>query len=142
MNNLVNCVEELGINVEGLVFQPLASSLTVLTEDEKELGVTLVEIGASTTNVVVFCNGSIRHSAVIPIGASSITNDIAVMLQIGIKEAEELKTKYASAKSSLSSEKLEINISGNENNLNRTIQEKELSRYAEARMQEILQNGN
>ena len=82
MNNLVNCVEELGINVEGLVFQPLASSLTVLTEDEKELGVTLVEIGASTTNVVVFCNGSIRHSAVIPIGASSITNDIAVMLQI------------------------------------------------------------
>ena len=139
MNNLVNCVEELGINVEGLVFQPLASSLTVLTEDEKELGVTLVEIGASTTNVVVFCNGSIRHSAVIPIGASSITNDIAVMLQIGIKEAEELKTKYASAKSSLSSEKLEINISGNENNFNRTIQEKELSRYAEARMQEILQ---
>ena len=139
MNNLVNCVEELGINVEGLVFQPLASALTVLTEDEKELGVTLAEIGASTTNVVVFSNGSIRHSAVIPIGASSVTNDIAVMLQIGLKEAEELKIKYASAKSSLSSEKLEIDISGKEDSLNRTIQEKELSRYAEARMQEIFQ---
>jgi len=139
MNNLVNCVEELGVMVEGLVFQPLASGLSVLTEDEKELGVTLVEIGASTTNIVVYHGNSIRHSAVIPIGTSSVTNDIAVMLQIGVKEAEEIKVKYASAKSSMSSEKLEIDLPAKEGQLKRSITEQEVSRYVEARMQEIFQ---
>ena len=62
-----------------------------------ELGVTLVEIGSSTTNIAVYNSGAVRHSAVIPIGSSSITNDIAVMLQISIDEAEQIKMKYASA---------------------------------------------
>ena len=94
MNNLVNCVEELGVMVEGLVFQPLAAGLAVLTEDEIELGVTLVEIGASTTNIAVYHGSAIRHSAVIPLGTSRVTNDIAVMLQIGVNEDEEIKIKY------------------------------------------------
>ena len=139
MNNLVNCVEELGVMIEGLVFQPLAAGLSVLTEDEKELGVTLVEIGASTTNIAVYHGKSIRHSAVIPLGTSSVTNDIAVMLQIGVKEAEEIKIKYASAKSSMSSEKLEIDLPAKEGQLKRSIPEQEVSRYVEARMQEIFQ---
>ncbi len=139
MNNLVSCVEELGIEVEGLVFQPFSAGLTTLTEDEKELGVTLVEIGSSTTNIVVYNNNSIRHSAVIPLGSSSVTNDIAVMLQISVSEAEKIKIKYASAKSSLSSEKLEINISSKDEMVERTISEKEISKYVEARMQEIFQ---
>tara|TARA_Y100000590_G_scaffold118250_1_gene135267 strand:+ start:2145 stop:3422 length:1278 start_codon:yes stop_codon:yes gene_type:complete len=139
MNNLVYCVEELGIIVEGLVFQPLAAGLSVLTEDEKELGVTLVEIGASTTNIAVYHNNAIRHSAVIPLGTSSVTNDIAVMLQIGINEAEDIKIKYASAKSSMSSEKLEIDLPAKEGQLKRSITEQEVSRYVEARMQEIFQ---
>ena len=103
MNNLVDCVEELGIKVNGLVFQPLASAIATLKNDEMQLGVTLAEIGSSTTNIVVYHGGAVRHSAVIPIGSASITNDIAVMLQISIEEAESIKIKYASAKASLSS---------------------------------------
>jgi len=139
MNNLVSCVEELGITVDGLVFQPLASAMATLKDDEMELGVTLVEIGATTTNIAVYHGSAIRHSAIIPIGASSITNDIAVMLQISIEEAEEIKMKYASARASMSSDKLEIDLPAGTGQLERTIPEHEVSRYVEARMQEIFQ---
>ena len=139
MTNLVNCVEELGISVDGLVFQPLAAALSTLEDDEMELGVTLVEIGSSTTNIAVYHAGSVRHSAVIPIGSASITNDIAVMLQVSINEAEAIKMKYASAKSSMSSSELDIKLDSNEGQLERTIPEQEVSKYVEARMQEIFQ---
>ena len=139
MTNLVNCVEELGITVDGLVFQPLAAALSTLQDDEMELGVTLVEIGSSTTNIAVYHAGSIRHSAVIPIGSASITNDIAVMLQVNISEAEEIKMKYASANSSMSSSKLDISLNSKEGQLQRSIPEQEVSKYVEARMQEIFQ---
>jgi len=139
MSNLVNCVEELGITVDGLVFQPLAAALSTLQDDEMELGVTLVEIGSSTTNIAVYHAGAIRHSAVIPIGSASITNDIAVMLQVSISEAEEIKMKYASAKSSMSSSKLDIPLKSKEGQLQRSIPEQEVSKYVEARMQEIFQ---
>mgnify|MGYP006174797593 FL=1 len=139
MNNLVNCVEELGITVDGLVFQPLAAALATLQEDEMELGVTLMEIGASTTNIAVYHGSAIRHSGVIPIGASSITHDIAIMLQIGIEDAENIKIKYASARSSMSSPKLDIELPSSSGQLERIIPEQEVSRYVEARMQEIFQ---
>ena len=139
MTNLVNCVEELGISVDGLVFQPLAAALATLEDDEMELGVTLVEIGSSTTNIAVYHAGSVRHSAVIPIGSASITNDIAVMLQVSINEAEAIKMKYASAKSSMSSSELDITLDAKEGQLERTIPEHEVSKYVEARMQEIFQ---
>lgn len=139
MNNLVSCVEELGITVDGLVFQPLASALATLRTDEMELGVTLVEIGSSTTNIAVYHGNAIRHSAIIPIGSSSITNDIAVMLQISVEEAENIKMKYASARSSMSSPKLEIDLPAQAGQLERSIPEQEVSRYVEARMQEIFQ---
>ena len=139
MSNLVNCVEELGISVDGLVFQPLASALSTLEDDEMELGVTLVEIGSSTTNIAVYHAGAVRHSAVIPIGSSSITNDIAVMLQVSINEAEEIKMKYASAKSSMSSSELDVPLDSKESQLKRSIPEQEVSKYVEARMQEIFQ---
>ncbi len=139
MSNLVSCVEELGITVDGLVFQPLAAALSTLQDDEKELGVTLVEIGSSTTNIAVYHAGSVRHSAVIPIGSASITNDIAVMLQVSISEAEAIKMKYASAKSSMSSSELDIQLDSKEGQLQRSIPEQEVSKYVEARMQEIFQ---
>lgn len=139
MNNLVSCVEELGITVDGLVFQPLASAIATLNKDEMDLGVTLVEIGASTTNISVYNNQSVRHSGIIPIGASIITNDIAVMLQIGIEEAEKIKIKYASSLSTLSSPKLEIKLSSSSGKAERSITEQEVSKYVEARMQEIFQ---
>ncbi|HJM94963.1 MAG TPA: cell division FtsA domain-containing protein, partial [Candidatus Marinimicrobia bacterium] len=87
----------------------------------------------------VYHGSAIRHSAVIPLGTSSVTNDIAVMLQIGVNEAEEIKIKYASAKSSMSSEKLEIDLPEKEGQLKRSIPEQEVSSYVEARMQEIFQ---
>ena len=139
MNNLVGCVEELGITVDGLVFQPLASGIATLKKDEMDLGVTLVEIGSSTTNISVYNNQSVRHSGVIPIGASIITNDIAVMLQISIEEAEKIKIKYASSLSSLSSPKLEITLPSSTGKSKRSITEQEVSKYVEARINEIFQ---
>jgi len=137
--NLVNCTEELGIKVDGLVFQGLACALTTLDDDEKDLGVAIVNIGGGTTEIVVYHEDGIRHSAVLGIGSNSITNDIAVMLQIGIEEAENIKRKYASAKSSMSSTELEFDLPVKNGGLARKVSEHELSRYVEARVIEILQ---
>ena len=137
MKNLMESAEELGINISGLVFKPLASAMPTLTSDEIKLGVSLIDIGSTTTSIAVFNEGAIRHSAVIPIGSSSITNDIAVMLRISIDEAEKIKLKYASAKSSLSSQKLEFEVPSSDEK--KSISENELSQYVEARMEEIFQ---
>ncbi|MBC8215061.1 MAG: cell division protein FtsA [Candidatus Marinimicrobia bacterium] len=137
--NLAGCIEELGLTVEGFVFQGLASTIATVDEDEKELGVAVVNIGAGTTDITVFHDGGVRHTGVIPIGASSITNDIAVMLQIGKEDAEMIKLKYASAKSSMASPELNFDIPVKEGELKRDISEHEVSRYVEARMVELLQ---
>ena len=134
VKNIIECVEELGVKVDNLVFKPLASSLAILKDDEIKLGVTLVEIGFSNTTIAIFQGGSVKYSSVIPIGASSITKDIAVMMQISIEDAEKIKIKYGSAKASMSSEKLEVII--NDDNISK-ISEYELSEFIEARMQEI-----
>jgi len=139
INNLISCVEELGITVDGLVFQPIASALAALEDDEMDLGVTLVELGSNTTNIAVYHGSALRHSATIPIGSASITNDIAVMLQITKKEAENIKINYASALSSMSSSQLDIKYQPNRGSEEKTISEQEVSQYVEARMQEILQ---
>ena len=139
INNLISCVEELGINVDGLVFQPIASALAALEDDEMDLGVTLVELGSNTTNIAVYHGSALRHSATIPIGSASITNDIAVMLQITKKEAEKIKINYTSALSSMSSNQLDIKYHPNRESEEKTISEQEVSKYVEARMQEILQ---
>lgn len=137
--NLVNCTEELGIRIDGLIYQGIASALSTLDQDEKELGVAVVDIGAGTTDITVFYDGGVRHTGVIPIGASSITNDIAVMLQIGKEDAESIKTKYASAKASMASADLDFKLPNKDGELTRSVSEHELSRYVEARMVEILQ---
>ena len=137
--NLVSCVEELGIRVESIIYQGLASSLSTLNDDEKKLGVVSVDIGASTTDIVIYYEEGIQHTATIGIGAASITNDIASLLQIGIDEAEKIKRKYASAKASMASPELEIELPGQNGNLNRKVSENQLSQYVEARMYEILQ---
>ena len=137
--NFINCAEELGISVEGLVFQGLASSMATIDQDEKELGVAVIDIGAGTTDIVVYLEGGIRHTGVIPIGSDSITNDIAVMLQIGKQEAEEIKLKYGSAKASMASPELDFDLPVKNGGISRKISEHELSRYVEARMTEIFQ---
>lgn len=91
LRNLAKCVSEVGIDVEELVFSGVASSYAVLTDTEKELGVVLVDIGGETTDIVIFVDGSIAYSAVIPIGARHITSDLAVGLRISLESAEKIK---------------------------------------------------
>lgn len=91
MRNLVKCIQEVGIDVVELVFGGIASSLAVLTETEKELGVVVVDIGGETTDVVIFVDGSVSFSSVVPIGARHITSDMAVGLRISLESAEKIK---------------------------------------------------
>ncbi|MFT7117196.1 MAG: cell division protein FtsA, partial [Rhodoferax sp.] len=91
--NIIKCVRRCGLEVEQLMLNPLASSLSVLTEDERELGVALVDIGAGTTDVAIFTNGAIRHTAVIPIAGDLITSDIAMALRTPTKDAEDIKVE-------------------------------------------------
>ncbi len=139
LTNIKDCVEESGISVDEIIYQGLASALSVITNDEKEMGVAVIDIGADTSDLVVFHDGGVRHSAVIPIGGNSITHDIAMMLQISTAEAEKIKNKYGSAIASMTSAELEFEIPSENGKLKRTISEHELSRYIEARAGEILQ---
>lgn len=91
IKNVTRCVSELGVNVSGLVFTGLASAESVLTDTDKELGVVLVDIGGGTTSVCIFVEGSCVYSAVIPIGAKKITDDIAIGLQVSVDSAEKIK---------------------------------------------------
>jgi cell division protein FtsA len=95
--NIQKCVKKCGIDVADMILQQLASSQSVLTEDEKELGVCLVDIGAGTTDIAVFVEGAIRHTIVIPIAGDQVTNDIAVALRTPTQSAEEIKLKYGCA---------------------------------------------
>lgn len=95
--NIVKCVHRCGLEVRDLVLQPLASAMSVLSEDEKDLGVCLVDIGGGTTDIAVFTHGAIRHTAVIPIAGDQITNDIAMALRTPTKDAEDIKCHYGCA---------------------------------------------
>jgi len=95
--NIQKCVKRCGIDVADMILQQLASSHAVLTEDEKELGVCLVDIGAGTTDIAIFIEGAIRHTIVIPIAGDQVTNDIAVALRTPTQSAEEIKLKYGCA---------------------------------------------
>jgi cell division protein FtsA len=99
--NIVKCVQRCGLEVEDIVLEQLASSHAVLAEDEKELGVCLVDVGGGTTDIAVFNAGAIRHTAVIPIAGDQVTNDIAMSLRTPTQFAEEIKVKYACALSQL-----------------------------------------
>ena len=92
--NIIKCANRAGLNVADIVLQPLASSEAVLTEEEKELGVCLVDIGGGTTDIAIFQNGAIVHTAVIALGGHNLTNDIAVGLRTPIDHAERLKQKF------------------------------------------------
>ncbi len=100
--NIIKCVHRCGLEVREMILQPLASSKSVLAEDEKDLGVCLVDIGGGTTDVAVFTGGAIRHTAVIPIAGDQVTNDIAMALRTPTKDAEDIKIKYGCALRQLS----------------------------------------
>ncbi|MCR4324960.1 MAG: cell division protein FtsA, partial [Candidatus Curtissbacteria bacterium] len=91
LRNIVKCIGQVGIDVEGLVFSGIASSYSVLTDTEKELGVILVDFGGGTTDVTVFTDGAPVHSSVLPVGARNVTNDLAIGLRISLESAEKIK---------------------------------------------------
>ncbi len=99
--NIVKCVRRCGLDVEDMIAQQIASSYAVLTRDEKELGVCVVDIGGGTTDIAVFHGGSIIHTAVLPVAGDQITNDIAVALRASTQTAESIKMRYGSAMASM-----------------------------------------
>jgi len=101
--NIFKCIKRCGLEVDDIILEQLASSYSVLTEDEKELGVCLVDIGGGTTDIAIFTEGAIRHTAVIPIAGDQVTNDIAVALRTPTQFAEDIKIKYACALKQLAS---------------------------------------
>ncbi|MFH0777941.1 MAG: cell division protein FtsA [Candidatus Eisenbacteria bacterium] len=135
--NLCKSIERAGLRVEDLVLEPLASSHSVLGPDEKNLGVVLVDVGGGTTDVAIFYEGSIRHTAVIGLGGASITNDIAIGLRTPIDKAEELKIQHGCALSSLVSESEKIQVPGVGGRPTRELSRHVLSAMIEPRMEEI-----
>jgi len=105
LRNLVKCIQQVGVDVEGLVFSGIASAESTLTDTERELGVALVDIGGGTTDVALFVDGSIAHSAVIPIGGKNITNDLAIGLRSSLETAEKIKLALSGKESNQEDEK-------------------------------------
>src|ERR671929_103321 len=95
--NIVKCCAKAGLQVADIVLEPLASAEAVLAEEEKELGVALVDVGGGTTDLAIFSGGAIQHTSVIPLGGNHLTNDIAVGLRTPMVEAEKIKVKFGSA---------------------------------------------
>ena len=108
--NIIKCVKRCGLQVNDIILEQLASSHAVLTDDEKELGVCLVDIGGGTTDIAVFTDGAIRHTAVIPIAGDQATNDVAVALRTPTQHAERIKIDYASIHEPLAGESPHIDV--------------------------------
>ncbi len=135
--NIIKCVQRCGLEVTDVMLQQLASSYAVLTEDERELGVCLVDIGAGTTDIAIFVNGAIRHTVVIPIAGDQVTADIAIALRTPTHSAEAIKTQYASALAEeVSSEEL-LEVDGVGERLMRKMSRKLLAEVVEARYEEL-----
>jgi cell division protein FtsA len=135
--NIVKCVRRCGLEVEQLVLNPSASSHAVLTEDEKDLGVALVDIGAGTTDVSIFTDGAIRHTAVIPIAGDLITSDIAMALRTPTKDAEEIKVEFGVAKQLLADPNEQLEVPGLGDRAPRMLSRQALAGVIEPRVEEI-----
>ena len=135
--NIIKCVRRCGLEVEQLMLNPLASSLSVLTEDERELGVALVDIGAGTTDVAIFTNGAIRHTAVIPIAGDLITSDIAMALRTPTKDAEDIKVENGFAKQLLADPDTQVEVPGLGDRGPRMLSRQALAGVIEPRIEEI-----
>lgn len=135
--NIVKCIKRCGLEVSDLILQPLASSESVLTEDEKELGVCLVDIGGGTTDIAVFKNGAIRHTAVIPIAGDQITNDIAVALRTPTQSAEEIKVKHGCALRQLADPREVVEVQAVDGREPRQLSCQALTEVIEDRVEEI-----
>ena len=108
--NVIKCCNRAGLSVAGLALMPLTTAEAVLSEKERELGVAVVDMGAGTTDIAVYHDGSLRHTAVLPIGGNHVTNDIATGLRTSFADAERIKQRYGLAKTSMAAadERIEV----------------------------------
>jgi len=136
--NIVKCIRRCGLEVEDIILEQLASCSAVLTEDEKDLGVCLVDIGGGTTDIAVFTDGAIRHTAVIPIAGDQVTNDIAVALRTPTQHAEEIKIKHACALTQLAKLEETIEVPSIGERPTRQISKLNLAEIVEPRYEELL----
>jgi cell division protein FtsA len=139
IQNLTKCVENVGVQVDGLILEPLASAEAVLDEEEKQQGVVLADIGGGTTDIALFIEGSVYHTAVLPVGSSHITRDIVVGLRAPYQAAEEAKRKWAHAIPSMVDAREEITIEAFGSEGSKTELRRRLCEIAQARMEEILE---
>ena len=135
--NIVKCIKRCGIEVSDLILQPLASSLAVLTEDEKELGVCLVDIGGGTTDIAVFKQGAIRHTAVVPIAGDQMTNDVAVAFRTPTQSAEDIKIKHGCALRQLADPREVVEVPGVDGREPRQLSVQTLAEVLEPRVVEL-----
>ncbi|MDB5752666.1 MAG: ftsA [Ramlibacter sp.] len=135
--NIIKCVRRCGLEVEQLMLNPLASSAAVLSEDERELGVAMVDIGAGTTDVAIFTGGAIRHTAVIPIAGDLITSDIAMALRTPTKDAEDIKVESGYAKQLLADPEQQVEVPGLGDRGPRMLSKQALAGVIEPRVEEI-----
>jgi cell division protein FtsA len=135
--NIEKCIQRCGLEVDDVVLEQLASSFAVLTEDEKELGVCLVDIGGGTTDLAVFASGAIRHTAVIPIAGDQVTNDIAVSMRTPTQYAEDIKIRYACALSQLANPDESIEVPSVGERPARRLARQTLAEIVEPRYEEL-----
>lgn len=135
--NIEKCIRRCGLEVEDIILEQLASSYAVLTEDEKDLGVCLVDIGGGTTDIAIFTDGAIRHTAVIPIAGDQVTNDIAMALRTPPPNAEEIKIKYACALAKLAGENETIKVPSVGDRSARDLSRQALAEVVEPRYDEL-----
>lgn len=137
--NVTKCIRRCGLEVSDLVLQPMASAIAVLSEDEKDLGVCLIDIGGGTTDIAVYTNGAIRHTAVIPIAGDQITNDIAMALRTPTKEAEDIKILHGVALVCLANQEQMIEVPGVGERGPRQMSRATLAEVIEPRVEELFQ---
>lgn len=135
--NIVKCVRRCGLEVDDVILEQLASSLSTLTEDEKELGVCLIDIGGGTTDISVFTEGAIRHTAVIPIAGDQVTNDIAIALRTPTQYAEDIKQKYGCALTQLAHRDESIEVPSVGDRPPRKLSRQMLAEVVEPRIEEL-----
>ena len=136
--NIVKCIRRCGLEVDDIVLEQLASCNSVLTEDEKELGVCLIDIGGGTTDIAIFVEGAIKHTAVIPIAGDQVTNDIAVALRTPTLNAEDIKRKYACALTQLANVDEVIEVPSIGDRAPRKISTQNLAEIIEPRYEELM----
>jgi cell division protein FtsA len=135
--NIVKCVRRCGLEVDDIILEQLASSMATLTEDEKELGVCMIDIGGGTTDISVFTEGAIRHTAVIPIAGDQVTNDIAIALRTPTQYAEDIKQKYGCALTQLAHRDDSIEVPSVGDRAPRKLSRQMLAEVVEPRIEEL-----